>query len=367
MVCTPSVAPVYRPRQPRQSPLYQVIERYYPEFERTYVDRYVSAYGPWRPVIGAAVRKFLRCGDLHFGFARVRCPDCGHEMFVPFSCRQRCLCPSCHQKRSLLAAHAIAHTVLRHSPPPADCVHDPQTAPHLLPLRPRPARRTGPRRLGKRGRSLPQLAPAGGRRARHGRRHPDLWRADPLPSRTSTPLRPTAHLPPMAYSYACRKRLPTCCSRPGKPRSSNCSWRRTRSTARRWTRCALWPHSGFSVNNSVYLSPGDTSGLERLAEYILRCPFSLARVVRLSDDGSIIYRAEQDQCRRFPGPASADLRGGPRRNFQVFSALDFLAELTQHFPNKGEHLVRYYGWYSHRQRGMRARNLAARLRERGRG
>jgi hypothetical protein len=34
--------------------------------------------------------------------------------------------------------------------------------------------------------------------------------------------------------------------------------------------------------------------------------------------------------------------------------LDFLAEVTQHIPDKGEHLVRYYGWYSHRQRGIRA-------------
>ena len=116
-----------------------------------------------------------------------------------------------------------------------------------------------------------------------------------------------------------------------------------------------WPHSGFSVDNSVYLSPGDTAGLERLAEYIMRCPFSLARVVRLTDDGSVIYHAEKDHCGRFPGPASADLRGGPRRNFQVFSALDFLAEVTQHIPDKGEHLVRYYGWYSHRRRGMRAK------------
>ena len=46
--------------------------------------------------------------------------------------------------------------------------------------------------------------------------------------------------------------------------------------------------------------------------------------------------AEQDQCRRFPGASSADLRGGPRRNFQVFSALDFLAEVTQHIPDKGD-------------------------------
>jgi hypothetical protein len=119
-----------------------------------------------------------------------------------------------------------------------------------------------------------------------------------------------------------------------------------------------WEHSGFSVDNSVYLSPGDTFALERLAQYILRCPFSLARVVRLTEDGSVIYRAEKDHCLRFPGPASGDLRGGPRRNFQVFSALDFLAELTQHIPEKGEHLVRYYGWYSHRQRGIRAKRQA---------
>ena len=33
-----------------------------------------------------------------------------------------------------------------------------------------------------------------------------------------------------------------------------------------------WAHSGFSVDNSVYLSPGDTFGLERLAQYIFRVP-----------------------------------------------------------------------------------------------
>jgi hypothetical protein len=32
--------------------------------------------------------------------------------------------------------------------------------------------------------------------------------------------------------------------------------------------------------------------------------------------------------------------------------LDFLAEVTQHIPDKGEHLVRYNGCYSHRQRGI---------------
>ena len=78
-----------------------------------YSERYEKRYGFWRPVIGDVVRKFLRCGDLHFGFARLRCSgsECAHEMFVPFSCRQRCLCPSCHQKRALLLADRIAHQI----------------------------------------------------------------------------------------------------------------------------------------------------------------------------------------------------------------------------------------------------------------
>jgi Putative transposase len=42
-----------------------------------------------------------------------------------------------------------------------------------------------------------------------------------------------------------------------------------------------------------------------------------------------------------------------KRNFEVFSACDWLAALTAHIPNAGEHLVRYYGWYSNVNRGKR--------------
>ena len=54
-----------------------------------------------------------------------------------------------------------------------------------------------------------------------------------------------------------------------------------------------------------------------------------------------------------------NLAGGASRNFQVFDALDFLAELTQHIPDKGEHLVRYFGWYSYRRRGLRAKEASS--------
>ncbi|MCF7707639.1 MAG: transposase [Verrucomicrobia bacterium] len=47
---------------------------------------------------------------------------------------------------------------------------------------------------------------------------------------------------------------------------------------------------------------------------------------------------------RFPEAAREYLLAGPKRNFQVLDPLDFLAEVTQHIPDPGEHLIRYYGW-----------------------
>ena len=71
-----------------------------------YLERYEKTYGYWRPVIGDVVGKYLLCGDLREGFARICCPDCGKEYFVPFSCKQRLSCPCCAQKRILeLAIH----------------------------------------------------------------------------------------------------------------------------------------------------------------------------------------------------------------------------------------------------------------------
>jgi hypothetical protein len=62
---------------------------------------------------------------------------------------------------------------------------------------------------------------------------------------------------------------------------------------------------------------------------------------------------------RFPEPGDEELLAGPSRNFQIFDPLDFLAEVTQHIPAPGEHLIRYYGWYSNKTRGQRAQRQPA--------
>ena len=58
----------------------------------------------------AEFRKFLRCGVLAHGFARVRCEDCAFERLVPFSCKGRGFCPSCGGRRMAeRAAHLVEH------------------------------------------------------------------------------------------------------------------------------------------------------------------------------------------------------------------------------------------------------------------
>jgi hypothetical protein len=116
-----------------------------------------------------------------------------------------------------------------------------------------------------------------------------------------------------------------------------------------------WRHSGFSVDQSVKLEAEDGGGIERLIEYFLRCPFSQARMIEVTGRGQVFYKTGDNRLGRFPEAASDDLLAGPKRNFQVFDPLDFLAEVTQHIPDPGEHLIRYYGWYSNKSRGLRAK------------
>jgi len=355
MVCTVTKPAVYRPRQPRESALYRLINSHYEDFQRVYAERYQRRYGYWRPAIGEAVRRFLRCGDPAAGFARVRCRDCRHEIFVAFSCRRRCFCPSCHQKRSLIFADQVAHEI---------CA----PVPHrqyvfTIPKRLRIFFRFDRRLLG----GLMRLAWETIEQAYCEA----LGTDDVVPGVISgiQTFGTLAHFHPHVHAIVSDGGF----TRDGSGRFICAAPLDMTQVRQLWEdrvfhllleagkiklelveQIRSWKHSGFSVDGSVRLLAGDTAALYRLAQYMARCPFSLARVAKVTDSGQVIYRAEKPECRPFPKPASRDLFGGVPRNFQVFDALDFLAEVTQHIPDKGEHLVRYYGWYSHRCRGVRA-------------
>ena len=107
---------VYQPRNPKASAYYKCVENHFEELEQVWDDMYKSRFGYWRTYVMTVIYKYLDCGDLHFGFARVRCEKCGHEYFLAFSCKRRHFCPSCHQKRVIEYGEWLLTNVLKDVP-----------------------------------------------------------------------------------------------------------------------------------------------------------------------------------------------------------------------------------------------------------
>jgi hypothetical protein len=95
---------VYRPRKPRESPLFQLVERHLEELLRVWPVRFARQRGALRPVVERVLREFLKCGLLQHGFARLWCGECRRSVLVAFSCRGRPFCPSCEKRGQLLWA-----------------------------------------------------------------------------------------------------------------------------------------------------------------------------------------------------------------------------------------------------------------------
>ncbi len=80
---------VYKPRKPKASPLYQSISEHFSEFESVYEERYQNKFGVLRDVVREVVYKYLGCGDLRKGFARIKCKDCNHEVIHDLTLARR--------------------------------------------------------------------------------------------------------------------------------------------------------------------------------------------------------------------------------------------------------------------------------------
>ncbi len=85
----PDISPVYRPRKPRDSQYYQCVEDHFEKFEQVYDEHFSKQYGFFRPYVRQVIYRYLDCGILHNGFARVRCGDCGDEFLLAYSCKRR--------------------------------------------------------------------------------------------------------------------------------------------------------------------------------------------------------------------------------------------------------------------------------------
>jgi hypothetical protein len=92
-----------------------------------------------------------------------------------------------------------------------------------------------------------------------------------------------------------------------------------------------WEHSGFSVYAEQTVLPHERDRLARLARYMARAPLANARL-REGPDGNLLVRAGESEV--------------------AFSPLDLIHALAQQIPDKGQHLVRYYGAYANRARKL---------------
>jgi hypothetical protein len=107
---------VYQPRNPKAGAYYRCVEDYYEHLEAVWDKCYQRRFGFWRPYVMNVIHRYLDCGDLLFGFARVKCEDYGHEYLLAFSRKRRHFCPSCHQKRVLEFGEWLCTEVLKHVP-----------------------------------------------------------------------------------------------------------------------------------------------------------------------------------------------------------------------------------------------------------
>jgi len=112
----PDTSPVYRPRKPQESQYYQCVEDNFEVLEQVYDERFATRYGFFRPYVKQVIYRFLDCGILHNGFARVKCEECGHEYLLGLSCKRRHFCPSCHQKRVVEFGEWLCEEVLKAIP-----------------------------------------------------------------------------------------------------------------------------------------------------------------------------------------------------------------------------------------------------------
>ena len=113
-----AIAPVasrYRRREPERTLLHATVRAHWKTFLAEVDER--GEAGPSLPrfVVGEFER-YLACGVLAHGFARVRCAACGDELLVALSCKGRGFCPSCTTRRMHDTAAHLVNRVIPHVP-----------------------------------------------------------------------------------------------------------------------------------------------------------------------------------------------------------------------------------------------------------
>jgi hypothetical protein len=294
--------------------------------ERVHEERFEPTHGPLRAAARAAVGRFLDCGLLEHGFARVRCGTCRAEFLVAFRCKGRHFCPSCHARRlaewslwldeRLLAPVAHRQVVL------------------TLPKRLRAYFLHDRRRLGLLSRVAARTL-RGYVQAAVGERE-----AVPGVIVCVQTFGSVAHLHPHLHvllTDGAFRRDGTFVPLPApEPAVLEELWRRAvlgEFVRHGWLEEAAaagmlaWPHSGFGAYRGPRIE--DREGLLRVARYSARAPVAEAR---------LRYDAERAEVELV-----AERAEGPYAGVHRMTALEFLARWVDHVPERYEVRVRDAG------------------------
>jgi hypothetical protein len=98
-----------------------------------------------------------------------------------------------------------------------------------------------------------------------------------------------------------------------------------------------WRHPGFSAHVGDPISADQKLRLEDTAAYLVRNPLSLRKLVYLDGQQAVLYRSRMN-------PSLG-------RNFEAMDPLEWLARLSDHIPDPGQHRTLFYAEYSNRARG----------------
>ena len=325
----------YRPRAATND-LKEIVEDSMEELFQSWDTRFRDTYGPLHPRVKGLLEAFVRCGDLHFGFVRVRCtnPNCHKkdEKLVPFSCKTRIFCPSCGQRRAIEWAERMVEFVLPFVPY--------RQLVFTIPIALRKAFLLDRSLYGE----LCRVAYTSTR---------DYMREHaPFPARQSHAV-PAMVVSPQSYGDLvvphahCHSVVSLGLFRKDgryfpmedidfsgleelfRERFFQMMLKKEKIRPETVERFMSWEHSGFNVNFDRKLEADDRAGLEGLLCYIERPVVSLRRLT-YRDDGLVHYQGTKFHPRL-------------GRDHQLVTPVEFLAMLVPHVLLKYEVTLRSYG------------------------
>jgi ribosomal protein S27E len=324
------VAGVYRPRHPERTVLYRVLFHYFDQFLAEYESRFEKAYGFLRPIIKEVVERYLDCGNPRCGFARIRCPDCGEERLLMFSCRTRGFCPSCHSKRLEEWGEWMRETVLL-DVPHRQVVF---TIPKMLRLFFKYNRRL----LGE----LCRLA------LRSLTRYFEVVTGSALTPGVIAAIQTFGdwiNFHPHLHFLVTEGGVDEAGVFHKIPRIDDSRLAelfarevladlvRKELLSPEWAeRLLSWRHTGFNVHSRVRAKTKREA--EPVGKYMIRPLLSLERLSLDEKEGQVCYRY-----------------GKGAKELERMDYLEFIARVVSHIPDKGQVTVRYYGLYANAHRG----------------